>query len=129
MNTKVALVTGASRGIGRAIALELATRGYRVAVNYPDNQQNAEEVVKEIKAFGQQAIAVKADVSNETDVKNMVKTVIKQWGSLDVLVNNAGINRDNILMRKKEEEFKQIINTNLKGTLLRIKELSRNMQN
>jgi len=125
MNKKVALVTGASRGIGRAIALELATRGYRVAVNYPDNQQNAEEVVKEIKAFGQQAIAVKADVSNETDVKNMVKTVIKQWGSLDVLVNNAGITRDNLLMRMKEEEFDQVINTNLKGAFLCIKAVSR----
>lgn len=127
MTSKVALVTGASRGIGRAIALELANKGYMIAINYSGNQAKAEEVAEEIKKRGQQAIVIKADVSNETEVKEMVSKVIKEWGSLDVLVNNAGITKDNLLMRMKEEEFDQVIDTNLKGVFFCMKAVSRQM--
>lgn len=127
MTTKVALVTGSSRGIGRAIAIELAKKGYHVGINYSGNQEKAEEVVAEIEKLGQEAIAIKANVSLEAEVKEMVKTVTKKWGRLDVLVNNAGITRDNLLMRMKEEEFDQVIDTNLKGAFLCIKSVSRQM--
>lgn len=127
LTSKVALVTGASRGIGRAIALELANKGYMIAINYSGNQAKAEEVAEEIKKRGQQAIVIKADVSNETEVKEMVSKVIKEWGSLDVLVNNAGITKDNLLMRMKEEEFDQVIDTNLKGVFFCMKAVSRQM--
>ncbi|WP_440895277.1 3-oxoacyl-[acyl-carrier-protein] reductase [Amphibacillus sp. Q70] len=127
MKAKVALVTGASRGIGRGIALELANKGYHIAVNYSGNQAKAEEVAEAVKQFGQQALVLKADVSNEAEVKEMIKTIIQEWGSLDVLVNNAGITRDNLLMRMKEEEFDQVIDTNLKGVFLCMKAVTRQM--
>lgn len=113
--TKVALVTGASRGIGRSIALQLAEEGFNVAVNYAGNKEKAEEVVTQIKEKGVEAFAIQANVSNPDEVKAMIKEVVNQFGSVDVLVNNAGITRDNLLMRMKEQEWDDVIDTNLKG--------------
>src|SRR5699024_6201528 len=124
---KNALVTGSSRGIGRAIALELAKSGANVAVNYAGSEARAEEVVNEIKALGVQAFKIQANVADEEDVKTMVKTVTKEFGSIDILVNNDGITRDNLLMRMKPEEFDDVINTNLKGAFLCTKAVTRPM--
>src|SRR5690606_11916768 len=127
INGKVALVTGASRGIGRTIALELAKAGAKVAVNYSGSEQKANEVVDEIKALGQEAIAIQANVSDADSVQNMVKEVISTFGNLDILVNNAGITRDNLLMRMKEDEWDDVININLKGVFLCTKAVTRQM--
>lgn len=124
---KNALVTGASRGIGKAIALELGSKGVHVAVNFAGNEAKAQEVVDELKKMGVNAFKVQADVSDESQVKDMVKTVIKTFGSLDILVNNAGITKDNLLMRMKEAEFDQVIDTNLKGAFLCMKTVARQM--
>ncbi|HCZ8329276.1 TPA: 3-oxoacyl-[acyl-carrier-protein] reductase [Staphylococcus aureus] len=113
--TKSALVTGASRGIGRSIALQLAEEGYNVAVNYAGSKEKAEAVVEEIKAKGVDSFAIQANVADADEVKAMIKEVVSQFGSLDVLVNNAGITRDNLLMRMKEQEWNDVIDTNLKG--------------
>ncbi|WP_085992422.1 3-oxoacyl-[acyl-carrier-protein] reductase [Oceanobacillus senegalensis] len=124
---KNALVTGASRGIGRSIALELASCGANVMVNYAGNEDKAQAVVEEIENMGVKACKIQADVSNEADVKAMMKEVVTQFGSIDILVNNAGITRDNLLMRMKEEEFDQVINTNLKGVFTCTKAVARQM--
>lgn len=113
--TKSALVTGASRGIGRSIALQLAEEGYNVAVNYAGSKEKAEAVVEEIKAKGVDSFAIQANVADADEVKAMIKEVVSQFGSLDVLVNNAGVTRDNLLMRMKEQEWDDVIDTNLKG--------------
>ncbi|MBD3437184.1 3-oxoacyl-[acyl-carrier-protein] reductase [Staphylococcus aureus] len=113
--TKSALVTGASRGIGRSIALQLAEEGYNVAVNYAGSKEKAEAVVEEIKAKGVDSFAIQANVADADEVKAMIKEVVSQFGPLDVLVNNAGITRDNLLMRMKEQEWDDVIDTNLKG--------------
>lgn len=127
LENKVALVTGASRGIGKAIALELAKNGASVAVNYAGNEAKANEVVDEIKANGGNAFAIRADVSNADDVTDMIKQVISQYGQLDILVNNAGITRDNLIMRMKDSEWDDVINTNLKGVFLCTKGVTRQM--
>lgn len=124
---KNALVTGASRGIGRSIALELAKQGANVAVNYAGSEDKAKAVVEEIKAMGSTAFIVQADVADEASVKSMIKEIVSNFGSLDILVNNAGITRDNLLMRMKEEEFDQVINTNLKGVFVCTKAVTRQM--
>jgi len=124
---KNALVTGASRGIGRAIALELATHGANVAVNYAGSKDKAEEVVNDIKQLGRESVAIQANVANETDVKEMVKHTIDTLGSIDILVNNAGITKDNLLMRMKLTDFEQVIDTNLKGVFLCTKAVTRPM--
>ncbi|MFZ3576572.1 3-oxoacyl-[acyl-carrier-protein] reductase [Virgibacillus sp. DJP39] len=124
---KNALVTGASRGIGKAIALELAKQGANVAVNFAGSEAKAQSVVEEIEKTGVKSFKVQADVANEAEVKEMVKEVISEFGSLDILVNNAGITRDNLLMRMKEEEFDQVINTNLKGVFICTKAVTRHM--
>ncbi|TRM12365.1 3-oxoacyl-[acyl-carrier-protein] reductase [Lentibacillus cibarius] len=124
---KNALVTGASRGIGRAIALELARQGANVAVNYAGSEDKAHAVVEEVKQFGVQSIKIQANVADEKETKAMVKEVVNQFGGLDILVNNAGINRDNLLMRMKEDEFDQVIETNLKGVFQCTKAVSRQM--
>ena len=113
--TKNALVTGASRGIGRSIAIQLAEEGYNVAVNYAGNREKAEAVVEEVKAKGVESLAIQANVANGDEVKAMIKEVVNQFGTVDVLVNNAGITRDNLLMRMKESEWDDVIDTNLKG--------------
>ncbi|PLR84179.1 beta-ketoacyl-ACP reductase [Bacillus canaveralius] len=124
---KAALVTGASRGIGREIALELARQGASVAVNYSGSEARANEVVDEIRALGREAFAVQADVANSDSVAAMVKETFEKFGKLDILVNNAGITRDNLLMRMKEEEWDDVINTNLKGVFLCTKAVTRQM--
>ncbi|MGW7925360.1 3-oxoacyl-[acyl-carrier-protein] reductase [Staphylococcus xylosus] len=113
--TKSALVTGASRGIGRSIAIQLAEEGYNVVVNYAGNKEKADAAVEEIKAKGVESFAIQANVANSDEVKAMIKEVVSQFGSVDVLVNNAGITRDNLLMRMKEQEWDDVIDTNLKG--------------
>ncbi|MCA0983362.1 3-oxoacyl-[acyl-carrier-protein] reductase [Halobacillus yeomjeoni] len=127
LQDQVALVTGASRGIGRAIALELAAQGAKVAVNYAGSEDKAEAVVQEIRELGGVAIKTQANVASEEDVKRMVKTVVDEFGRLDILVNNAGITKDNLLMRMKEEEFDSVIDTNLKGVFLCTKGVTRQM--
>ncbi|KHE70979.1 3-oxoacyl-[acyl-carrier-protein] reductase [Halobacillus sp. BBL2006] len=127
LQDQVALVTGASRGIGRAIALELASKGAKVAVNYAGSEDKAESVVQEIKENGGVAIKIQANVASEDDVKRMVKTVVDEFGRLDILVNNAGITKDNLLMRMKVEEFDSVIDTNLKGVFLCTKGVTRQM--
>ncbi|MFQ3543365.1 3-oxoacyl-[acyl-carrier-protein] reductase [Halobacillus rhizosphaerae] len=127
LSEQAALVTGASRGIGRAIALELAAKGAKVAVNFAGSEGKAEEVVQEIKNLGGEAIKIQANVSNSDDVKRMIKTAVDEFGRLDILVNNAGITRDNLLMRMKEEEFDEVIDINLKGVFLCTKAVTRQM--
>jgi 3-oxoacyl-[acyl-carrier protein] reductase len=124
---KAALVTGASRGIGREIALELARNGANVAVNYSGSEVKANEVVDEIKKIGKDAFAIKCDVSNSEEVATMIKETIDRFGKLDILVNNAGITKDNLLMRMKEDEWDDVININLKGVFLCTKAVTRQM--
>lgn len=124
---KAALVTGASRGIGREIALELARAGADVAVNYSGSEAKANEVVEEIKALGRKALAIQCDVSNSESVAEMVKQTTEAFGKIDILVNNAGITRDNLLMRMKEQEWEDVIDTNLKGVFLCTKAVTRPM--
>ncbi|KAA0966543.1 3-oxoacyl-[acyl-carrier-protein] reductase [Sporosarcina sp. ANT_H38] len=124
---KSAIVTGASRGIGREIALLLAKEGARVAVNYSGSKDKADDVVKLITESGGDAFAIQADVSDAEDVKNMVDKTLEMFGSIDILVNNAGITRDNLLMRMKEDEWDDVININLKGVFLCTKGVTRQM--
>ncbi|KMJ58606.1 3-oxoacyl-ACP reductase [Bacillus sp. LL01] len=124
---KTAVVTGASRGIGRAIALELAEQGANVVVNYSGSEAKAHEVVEAIKGMGGQAIAVRANVGNMEDVQAMMKEALAQFDTIDILVNNAGITRDNLLMRMKEEEWDDVININLKGVFNATKAVTRQM--
>jgi len=124
---KNALVTGGSRGIGKAIAVELAKNGVNVAITFVNNEDLAERTVDEIKKHGVRALAVRADVSREEDVLNMAKTVKENLGSIDILVNNAGITRDNLLMRMDTEDWDKVIDTNLKGTYLCTKSVIRDM--
>ncbi|MBR1858027.1 MAG: 3-oxoacyl-[Selenomonadaceae bacterium] len=112
---KVALVTGASRGIGRAIAIKLASEGAKVAINFAGNLTKAEEVKSEIEANNGEAILVQADVSNAKSVEDMIQQIVDTWGKIDILINNAGITRDNLMMRMKDTDFDEVINTNLKG--------------
>ncbi|GIP36765.1 3-oxoacyl-[acyl-carrier-protein] reductase FabG [Paenibacillus sp. J31TS4] len=124
---KIALVTGASRGIGRAIALELAEAGADVVVNYAGSEAAADETVRLIEEKGRRSFKVKADVSSAEQVDAMVKQTLDEFGRLDILVNNAGITRDNLIMRMKEEEFDAVIATNLKGVFHCLKAVTRPM--
>lgn len=112
---KVAIVTGASRGIGRAIALELADFGAKVVVNYASSSNAADELVEKIISGGGEAIAIAADVSKPEQIDTLVKTVMDRWGRIDVLVNNAGITRDTVMLRMKLEDWQAVIDTNLTG--------------
>ena len=115
LDGKVALVTGASRGIGRAVALKLASEGAKVAINFAGSTAKAEEVKAEIEAKGGQAILVQANVADKEAVAAMVDKVVEAFGQIDILVNNAGITRDGLLARMKEEDFEAVVDTNLKG--------------
>ncbi|MGO4543840.1 3-oxoacyl-[acyl-carrier-protein] reductase [Paenibacillus sp. 2TAB23] len=124
---KKALVTGASRGIGRSIAIALAEAGADVAINYSGSEAAAAETAQAVEALGRRAIVIKANVGKTDEFDAMVKEVIEQFGAIDILVNNAGITRDNLIMRMKEDEFDQVIETNLKGVFNGIKAVTRTM--
>ncbi len=113
MSEKLALVTGASRGIGKACALELAKAGYDIIINYVGNAEAAEKTVQEIKALGVDAAAYKFDVSNKEEVDKSIAEIVEKYGRIDVLVNNAGITRDGLFMRMSDENWNAVINTNL----------------
>jgi len=124
---KVAIVTGASRGIGRSVAIALAKAGAKVIINYAGNVVAAEEVKGIIEAAGGQGVLIQADVSNDEAVASMVKETMATFGRIDILVNNAGITRDNLLMRMKEGDWDAVMNTNLKGVFMCTKAVSRVM--
>lgn len=124
---KTAIITGASRGIGAEIARKFSEAGAKVVVNYSGSQEKAEAVVAEIQEKGGEAIAVKANVSDAEAVKAMVDETMKAFGSVDILVNNAGITRDNLMMRMKDDEWDDVINTNLKGVFICTKAVTRQM--
>jgi 3-oxoacyl-[acyl-carrier protein] reductase len=115
---QVAIITGASRGIGRAIALELATQGASIVVNYASSSGAADAVVAEINAAGGQSIALKADVSKVEEVEGLFNATMEKFGRLDILVNNAGITRDTLLLRMKPEDWQAVIDLNLTGVFL-----------
>ena len=127
LSGKIALVTGAGRGIGRQIAVTLARYGATVIVNYNGSQAKAEEVVTEIKNHGGRAEALRCNVAEFAQAKEMIDDVIKTYGSLDILVNNAGITRDNLILKMSEEDFDAVISTNLKGAFNCVKHASRQM--
>lgn len=124
---KVALVTGASRGIGRAIAIALAKQGASIIVNYSGNKARAEETAADIRAAGAEALVWQSDISDEKSVQDMVKQSVDHFGHLDIVVNNAGITRDGLLMRMKETDWDAVLNTNLKGVFLVTKAVLRPM--
>lgn len=124
---KVAIVTGASRGIGRATALALAAEGANVVVNYASSQEAADRVVAEIEAMGSAAIALPADVSKADQVDSLVSAVMEKWGQVDILVNNAGITRDTLLLRMKPEDWQAVIDLNLTGVFLCTRAISKIM--
>nr|WP_239565237.1 3-oxoacyl-[acyl-carrier-protein] reductase [Brevibacillus fulvus] len=127
MTGKTALVTGASRGIGRAIALRLAEAGADVVINYAGSEAAAAETAAKVKEMGREALIVRANVANGEEVNEMFKAALDRFGKIDILVNNAGITRDNLIMRMKEEEWDEVINTNLKGVFNCIKAATRPM--
>ncbi|SDC40193.1 3-oxoacyl-[acyl-carrier-protein] reductase [Shouchella lonarensis] len=127
LENQTAIVTGASRGIGKAIAFELAKAGANVVVNYAGSEARAAEVVAEIQALGREAVAYQADVSQSEQVTAMIKDTLAQFGKIDILVNNAGITRDNLLMRMKEQEWDEVLDINLKGVFHCAKAVSRSM--
>lgn len=125
--SKVALITGSSRGIGKAIALRLAKSGYDVAINYNGNEELAKSVMDECINLGVNAKIYKCNVSSFEDSKELVQEVISDFGKIDCLVNNAGITKDNLLLRMTEEDFDKVIDINLKGTFNMIKHVSKHM--
>lgn len=124
---KVALITGASRGIGQAVALEMARAGADIAVNYSGSEAAAQATVDQVKALGRKAIMVKANVADADEVAAMVEAVQAEFGHIDILVNNAGITRDTLLMRMKDSDWDDVININLKGVYLVTKAVSKLM--
>jgi 3-oxoacyl-[acyl-carrier protein] reductase len=121
---KTAIVTGAARGIGKAIALKLAKLGANVVINYRSSLSSAEELIKEIESSGGVALAIKADISDFSEAETLIKETVKHFGRIDILVNNAGITKDALILRMKEEDFDNVINTNLKGTFNCIKHVT-----
>lgn len=127
LEKKTALVTGAGKGIGRAIALALAKMGVLVIVNYRGSKEQAEETVQKIREMGQEAEAYPCDVSDFQAVETMMKTIVSKYGRLDILVNNAGITKDGLILKMSEEDFDKVVGTNLKGTFHTIRHASRQM--
>jgi 3-oxoacyl-[acyl-carrier protein] reductase len=127
LKERVALVTGGSRGIGKATALALATEGAKVVVNYASSSNAAEEVVKEIIEAGSEAIALQADVSQVEQVDHLIKQTLDKFGRIDILVNNAGITKDTLLLRMKPEEWQAVIDLNLTGVFLCTRAVSKIM--
>ena len=124
---KTAIVTGGSRGIGRAVCLELARRGCNIVLSFAGNTAAADQTVSDCQALGVQALAVQGNVADADAVKALFDAALKQFGAVDILVNNAGITRDNLLMLLKEEDFDAVVDTNLKGTFLCMKAAVRPM--
>lgn len=118
LSEKIAVVTGASRGIGRGIALELAKRGATMVINYQSRADAANEAVEQIKSSGGEAMAFQADVSQEEDANNLIKAAIDTYGKIDILVNNAGVTRDNVIMMMGADDFDTVIQSNLRSTWL-----------
>ncbi len=118
LKNKVALVTGSSRGVGRAVALGFAQQGANVAINYTSNENAANEAVDAIQAMGSKAIAVKADVAQKTDAEGLVRATVETFGKIDILVNNAGFTRPALLLKMTEEEWDQVVDIHLKGAFL-----------
>ena len=112
---KCAIVTGAAKGIGKAIALKLASLGANIVLNYRSSEEKAIETENEIKALGVEVLRVKGDISNISDVENLINTAKENFGKIDITVNNAGITKDTLILRMKEEDFDSVINVNLKG--------------
>lgn len=112
---KCAIVTGAAKGIGKAIALKLASLGANIVLNYRSSEEKAIETENEIKALGVEVLRVKGDISNISDVENLINTAKEKFGKIDIMVNNAGITKDTLILRMKEEDFDSVINVNLKG--------------
>lgn len=127
MDKKVALVTGASRGIGRQIALTLAREGAFVIINYNGSEDRAREVEETIRREGGEAVIRRCNVSSFSETEQMAKEIVKEYGHVDILVNNAGITRDGLIMKMSEEDFDQVLETNLKGCFNTIRHLSRQM--
>lgn len=124
---KIALVTGASRGIGREIALKLSKEGSDIAFFYSNNEEKAKSVVRELEGNGVKAMGLKVDVSKESQVTDAVEKIEKEFGAIDILVNNAGITRDNLLIRMSEKDWIDVMDINLKGTFLTTKAVARKM--
>ena len=124
---KTVLVTGASRGIGKEVALKYAENGYDVVINYVSDKTDVTSLEKEFKEKGVESLILKADVSKQEEVQELVDKVIEKFGKIDVLVNNAGITKDNLLMRMSEEEFDKVLEINLKGTFLVTKAVTKYM--
>lgn len=127
LNSQVAIVTGASRGIGREIAITLADAGANIVINYAGNKALAEEVANSVRELGREALVIQADVSQSEQVDKLISTSIAHFGKVDILINNAGITKDNLIMRMKEEDWDAVINTNLKSAFLLCKGISRQM--
>jgi len=127
LTNKVALVTGASRGIGKEIALTLAKAGSNVVVNYSKSEEQAEEVVKEISFFGGKSFAIRADISDENQVKEMVDKTISKFGTIDILINNAGVTKDTLIVRMNNDDWEDVLNVCLKGAFFCSKYISRIM--
>lgn len=127
LDGKIAVVTGAGRGIGKGIALAMAREGAMVVVNYNGSKERAEEVVSEIEKNGGKAVAIQCNVSDFEQAKEFYASVVKEYGRIDILVNNAGITRDNLIMKMSKEEFDDVIETNLAGTFHGIKFVTRPM--
>lgn len=121
---KTAIITGASRGIGRAIAIKFAKLGANIVLNYRSDDKSMSEVIDEIKKIGSDVIAVKADISDFDESKNLIKKALDEFNSIDILVNNAGITSDNLIMRMKEKDFDKVLEVNLKGTFNCIRHVS-----
>ena len=115
---RVALVTGASRGIGKGIALKLASFGSKVAINYRSNDEEAAKVLSEIEQGGGEAMLVKYDITDSSAVKALTRQIVDKWGKIDILVNNAGIVKDNLLLRMRDADWDDVLNTNLRGAYL-----------
>lgn len=122
LKNKNAVVTGATRGIGREIAFTLAENGANVAINYRTLNEDVERLIEELKSYGTNIVAVKCDISDEEEVKNFIAESKKQLGSIDILINNAGIIKDGLLMRMKEKDFSDVLDVNLKGTFITTRE-------
>ncbi len=127
LNGSVAIVTGAGRGIGSAIALELAAAGVIVVVNYASNSVKAEEIIKQVIAAGGKGMSIQADVSQASEVDRLVRTTIDEYGKIDILVNNAGVARDNLLLRMKETDWDTVLDINLKSVFLCTKAVCKGM--